>query len=61
MFSFCVYVINSPPPLLFYRMPAPVLCLCRSLVAAGMEEDGSFIGKYNPRRDEKSSLGATLV
>jgi len=28
---------------------------------AGMEEDGSFIGKYNPRRDEKSSLGATLV
>ena len=58
MFSFCVNVINSPP---LYRMPAPVLCLCRSLVAAGMEEDGSFIGKYNPRRDEKSSLGATLV
>ena len=56
MFSFRVNV--NPPSI---ACLPPVLCLCRSLVAAGMEEDGSFIGKYNPRRDEKSSLGATLV
>ena len=32
------------------------------LVAAVMEEDGSFIGKYTPKRDpEKSSAMATLV
>jgi hypothetical protein len=32
-------------------------------IAAGMEEEGSFIGKYTPKREvtEKSSLGATLV
>ena len=45
--------------------PLHACLLCCAYVAnsfaAGMEEDGSFIGKYNPRRDEKSSLGATLV
>ena len=59
-------LLNKPPP----PPPTPpdpccmhasCAVLMSALVAAGMEEDGSFIGKYNPRRDEKSSLGATLV
>ena len=50
-----LYPVNFT--ILLYPM-FDVLFVC----LAGMEEDGSFIGKYTPKRDPKqSSAFATLV
>ena len=69
MFKTDAHKCNSPKPSFACKLfsPSPLCCPMPSFYVllfclAGMDEDGSFIGKYAQKRDpEQSSAFATLV
>lgn len=69
MFKTAAHKCNSPKPSFACKLFSPLSLCCPMpsfyvllFCLAGMDEDGSFIGKYAQKRDpEQSSAFATLV